>query len=307
METVKENKKQKNLFYILIIFLLLGTVGYLAMKINSLNNENKELTNLNSNTNSQKDAEKVKREQVEFELQKMQFQYDTLMVSNDSMNLEFIEQKNQIASLLQKVKNKDYSIYKIKEEANTLRRIMKGYIHTIDSLNTLNINLQNTLTLTNSELSKVQSENQNIKTENIELQETVAQGSILQANNIIAQGIRIKSTGKQVETTRASRVNMLKGCFTLVENKIASSGNIFIYLRIISPKGKALTSSTSESITTSNNTSLDVSVKREINYQNTNTDVCVYYETEEVLIAGTYIVEVYSGKHKIGNTSFALK
>ena len=29
----------------------------------------------------------------------------------------------------------------LKKEAETLRGIMKGYIHTIDSLNTLNINL----------------------------------------------------------------------------------------------------------------------------------------------------------------------
>jgi len=304
MENVKENKKQKNLFYILVIFLLLGAVGYLAMEINSLNKKNKSLT---EKSNHEKNKLEDDRNKVALDLEKMKFSYDTLMVSNDSMNLEFIEQKKHIESLLQKVKNKDYSIYKIKEEANTLRRIMKGYIQTIDSLNTLNINLQNTLTLKNNELSIVHNENQNIKTVNLELQETVAKGSILQATNISAQGIRIKNSGKQVETTRANRVNMLKGCFTLVENKIAASGNLFIYLRIISPKGKVLKSSTSESLLTSNNTSLETSVKREINYQNSNTDVCIYYETEEVLTAGDYIVEIYSGQYKIGNTSFALK
>ena len=304
MENVKENKKHKNLFYFLIIFLLLGTVGYLAIEINSLNEKNKSLSQESKYEKAKLEDE---RDKVMFDLEKMSFSYDTLMVANDSMNLEFIEQKKQIETLLQKVKSKDYSLYKIKEEANTLRRIMKDYIHTIDSLNTLNINLQNSLTEKNNELSKVHNENQNIKTENLELLETVAKGSILQASNIIAQGIRIKNSGKQVETTKASRVNMLKGCFTLVENKIASSGNIFIYMRIISPEGKVLTSSIPESILTGNNTSIDISVKRQINYQNTNTDVCVYYEVDETLNSGTYLVEIYSGKYKIGNTSFALK
>jgi len=304
MENVKENKKNKNLFYFLIIFLLLGTVGYLAIEINSLNEKNKSLSEQSKYEKAQIEDE---RDKVMFDLEKMSFSYDTLMVANDSMNLEFIEQKKQIETLLQKVKSKDYSLYKIKEEANTLRRIMKDYIHTIDSLNTLNINLQNSLTEKNNELSKVHNENQNIKTENLELLETVAKGSILQASNIIAQGIRIKNSGKQVETTKASRVNMLKGCFTLVENKIASSGNLFIYMRIISPGGKVLTSSIPESILTGNNTSIDISVKRQINYQNTNTDVCVYYEVDETLNSGTYLVEIYSGKYKIGNTSFALK
>ncbi len=304
MENVKENKKHKNLFYFLIIFLLLGTVGYLAIEINSLNEKNKSLSQESKYEKAKLEDE---RDKVMFDLEKMSFSYDTLMVANDSMNLEFIEQKKQIETLLQKVKSKDYSLYKIKEEANTLRRIMKDYIHTIDSLNTLNINLQNSLTEKNNELSKVQNENQNIKTENLELLETVAKGSILQASNIIAQGIRIKNSGKQVETTKASRVNMLKGCFTLVENKIAASGNLFIYMRIISPEGKVLTSSIPESILTGNNTSIDISVKRQINYQNTNTDVCVYYEVDETLNSGTYLVEIYSGKYKIGNTSFALK
>ena len=40
---------------------------------------------------------------------------------------------------------------------------MKGYIQTIDSLNTENINLTNSLNKTNKELSQVQSENKNIK------------------------------------------------------------------------------------------------------------------------------------------------
>ena len=304
MENVNENKKQKTLFYFLIIFLLLATVGYLAIEINSLNEKNKSLS---EKSKYQKTKLEDERDKVMFDLEKMKFSYDTLMVSNDSLNLEFIEQKQQIESLLKKVKSKDYSLYKIKEEANTLRRIMKGYIHTIDSLNTLNINLQNSLTIKTNELSKVQNENQNIKTENQELLETVAKGSILQASNIVAQGIRIKNTGKQVETTRASRVNMLKGCFTLVENKIAPNGNLFIYLRIIAPNGKVLTSASSESISIDNGPSVETSVKRQINYQNTNTDVCVYYEVEQVLNSGTYLVEIYSDKHKIGNTSFALK
>ena len=71
-------------------------------------------------------------------------------------------------------------IYKLKKETETLRTIMKGYIHTIDSLNTLNVTLTNTLSEKNIELNKVTSENENIKTQNIELQETVAVGSILQ-------------------------------------------------------------------------------------------------------------------------------
>ena len=62
---------------------------------------------------------------------------------------------------------------------------MKGYIHTIDSLNTLNINLSNTLTEKNKKLSKVNKQNKQFKEQNKTLQEQVNAGAILQVNNII--------------------------------------------------------------------------------------------------------------------------
>ena len=104
MENVNENKKQKTLFYFLIIFLLLATVGYLAIEINSLNEKNKSLSEKSKYEKTKLEDE---RDKVMFDLEKMKFSYDTLMVSNDSLNLEFIEQKQQIESLLKKVKSKD--------------------------------------------------------------------------------------------------------------------------------------------------------------------------------------------------------
>ena len=100
MDNVKENKKQKTLFYFLIIFLLLGTVAYLAIEINSLNEKNKSLSEKSKYEKTKLENE---REKVKFDLEKMKFSYDTLMISNDSLNLEFIEQKDSIESLIQKL------------------------------------------------------------------------------------------------------------------------------------------------------------------------------------------------------------
>ena len=54
---------------------------------------------------------------------------------------------------------------------------MKGYIHTIDSLNTLNINLSNTLTEKTNKLNTVSNENQKYKKQNKDLQSKVALSS----------------------------------------------------------------------------------------------------------------------------------
>ena len=66
------------------------------------------------------------------------FSYDTLQTENTVLMAEMAAQKSQIEDLLKKVKDKDWSVSKLKKETNTLREIMKGYVVTIDSLNQLN-------------------------------------------------------------------------------------------------------------------------------------------------------------------------
>jgi len=129
----------------------------------------------------------------------------------------------------------------------------------------------------------------------------------LQTSGITANAIRIKSSGKQIETTRATRATMIKSCFTVLENKIATPENKDIYMRIISPAGTELTNSEVVHFEMDGGRDGIASVKRKVNYQNKNMDLCIYYEVEADLEAGTYIVEIYTEGHQIGKTSFALK
>ena len=320
-----DQSKKKNLFYVVFIFSLLAIVGYLAIQINSANKKNHEFTQeisllnlekneLNSLLESSGIINAEDNKNLRSNLQNLLYTYDTLKFDNEKIKDSIENQKQVINDLmleaekLEKQKKKDWGrIYRLKKETETLRSIMKGYIHTIDSLNTANINLTNSLNKTSNELSKVQTENKTIKTQNEELQQTVALGSILQTSNFITQAIRVKNSGKQTETSRASRANMLKGCFTILENKISSAGNKYIYLRVISPEGKVLPQQKKETIAIDQEGEIEISAKREINYQNQNTDVCVFYEIATPLKAGKYSVEVYAENEKIGVTSFALK
>ena len=320
-----DQSKKKNLFYVVFIFSLLAIIGYLAIQINSANKKNHEFTQeisllnlekneLNSLLESSGIINAEDNKNLRSNLQNLLYTYDTLKFDNEKIKDSIENQKQVINDLmleaekLEKQKKKDWGrIYRLKKETETLRSIMKGYIHTIDSLNTANINLTNSLNKTSNELSKVQTENKTIKTQNEELQQTVALGSILQTSNFITEAIRVKNSGKQTETSRASRANMLKGCFTILENKISSAGNKFIYLRVISPEGKVLPQQKKETIAIDQEGEIEISAKREINYQNQNTDVCVFYEIETPLTAGKYSVEVYAENEKIGVTSFALK
>ena len=193
-----DQSKKKNLFYVVFIFSLLAIVGYLAIQINSANKKNHEFTQeisllnlekneLNSLLESSGIINAEDNKNLRSNLQNLLYTYDTLKFDNEKIKDSIENQKQVINDLmleaekLEKQKKKDWGrIYRLKKETETLRSIMKGYIHTIDSLNTANINLTNSLNKTSNELSKVQTENKTIKTQNEELQQTVALGSILQ-------------------------------------------------------------------------------------------------------------------------------
>ena len=190
---------------------------------------------------------------------------------------------------------------------NSQRGIMKGYIHTIDSLNTLNINLSNSLTEKTNTLTKVSKQNKEIKKKNNDLQKKVALGAVLQAGNITVSAIRIRNSGSQSETTRASKTNMVKACFSLIENKLSLSGDKNIYIRVIDPSQKTLQSSEPITIQNDSGDNIEVSSKRVVNYQNENMDVCIYHELMAEVQSGSFSVEIYNDGYIIGTSSFALR
>lgn len=243
-------------------------------------------------------------------LRNMLQQYDEMSTDNVALSDSIALERAKVQKLLEDLENqKKYSarqIYKLNKENETLRRIMQGYVRTIDSLNTQNIALKNEVTLKNEELTKVSSERDKVLSEKEELAQKVSLGSQLQATSIVGTAIKIRNSGKQVETNRSGRADMVKACFTLNENKIAKSGKKRIYLRVIAPDASVLTNSSSTSITF-NDKSIQISSFRDIDYQNVTTDMCIYFENTQDFLEGEYIVELYCEGAKIGTTTFALK
>ena len=320
---MEEKKKSKlplifNILLVIIVSYLAYEVSVLSQKnhafkqeISEMIKENEEMNQIiiNQDLVSEADGENLKEN-----LKLLLFSYDSLE-QNNSVAIDSINtQREKINNLMQEVDKLDKKskrdwrkIYKLKKEAETLRNIMKGYIHTIDSLNTLNINLSNDLTEKTQKLSNVSKQNKKIIKQNEALQKQVAIGAVLQINNVISSGIRIRSSGAQSETTRASKTNMIKTCFSIIENKLAQAGDKEIYIRILDSEGTLLNAPTPLTIINQQKEELKMSSKRTINYQNQDTDLCIFYEIENSIPAGNYSVEVYAEGFLIGETSIALR
>lgn len=240
------------------------------------------------------------KEQVVFDLEKMRFSYDTLEIENSMMLAEVSAQRDKIDGLITSVKNGNWALGKAKKEASTLRVIMKGYIATIDSINQLNQALSQENTEMRDRVKEVQGRNEKLEERQENMAQIIEVGRVLQCTEINAVGIRILSSGRQRETTRADRVEMIKVCFTLLENKIAESGNKVLNLRITDLDGNVLLS----------NNEGEYSATRNIDYANDRLDACVFYSLDlEVgtLVPGEYTVEIFEQDAVIGASTLPLR
>mgnify|MGYP006145236531 FL=1 len=240
------------------------------------------------------------KEQVVFDLEKMRFSYDTLNVENSMMLAEISAQRDKIDGLITSVKNGNWELGKAKKEAATLRVIMKGYIVTIDSINQLNQALTEENTAMRDRVKEVQGRNEKLEERQENMEEIIEAGRILQCTEINVVGIRVLSSGRQRETTRADRVEMIKVCFTLLENKISEPGNKVLNLRITDLEGTVLLS----------NDDGPYSATRNIDYSNDRLDACVFYSVNietSALISGEYTVEILEQETPIGSSILILR
>jgi DNA repair ATPase RecN len=291
---------KNNKAYIIVIILLLLAVGYLGYEVsqrgNTIDTQEQEYSEL--------DAE---RDKLEVDLMKMRMSYDTLNTENNQLMAEMDAQKQEIDELLDKLRNRNWSISKLQKEASTLRDIMKGYVVTIDSLNTLNKELMAENENMKTQVSSVQEKNKELENRQENMEKIIETGQTLQTDQIDALAIRLRNSGKQTDTRRARRAEMFRTCFVLRENKIAPAGKKTLYLRIIDPNGQLMKSDEQNDTRPFDGEDKAYSVSRTIDYNNQETDVCIFYTLEEEPPEGDYKIHIYEDNKQIGTADLSLR
>jgi len=246
------------------------------------------------------------KENLEKEYTDMLSQYETIKTDNKKISGELEQEKSKIKEMLVEIKGlkntNAYQIGQYKKELGTLREIMRSYIVQIDSLNTRNKILSEENKKVKTDYQQVKSEKDVLVQKTDDLSQKVDVASTLRAIDITP--LPINDKGKEV--TRARKLTKVKVCFTLTENAIAKSGNRFVYIRIARPD-KEILPNTDGDMFDFEGQKIMYSARREIDYENKDVDMCIYWANAGELTDGVYTVDVFSeGKH-IGTATFALK
>ena len=206
---------------------------------------------------------------------------------NDTMMLKYQEAVVMLEQL-QREKTYNYEqLAKYKKEVATLRNVMKGYLRQIDSLNTINSNLQAQNIQYKKEINTAQLRADVAEEKADELNTKVRIGSVIQASGIRMTALNAKSN----EVKRMRLAKRLKVDFDLTANELAEPGEKSVYLRILGPDGYLL--APSEVILFSfEGDEMRASAVRKVDYENESVPVSIFYDGE-TFTNGTYTVEIY--------------
>ncbi len=321
MSDVSEKKERpRDPVYILVIVMLMIGLGIMLAQYMNVQDKletcNGNVEKLNADLESAVSMMGSDAETFKEDLQNMLQEYDELIDNNASLgsqNKELMDSLNanreKVEKLLKSAQQNKYlqrELYKYKKEAETLRNIMKGYVHTIDSLMIENSNLRFDLGETKKELTDANKTIDTYKEKTTKLEKTVEAGKNLKVMNLAATALRISSGGSQKETNRAKRSDMFKACFMILENPMADAGPKNIYLRALTPGGTVLDEGTIRTFKVDSD-EIQYSSSREVDYQNADVDMCVYLDLQTEVDKGTYVIEIYADGVRIGKTTLDLK
>lgn len=294
MENQNNNSSLKAIVAILAI-LLVGSLVYIFKLTSDANVVQNELVKTVS-----------EKEDVLKDLQELKATYDAAIAENTSMSEELIQEREKVVNLINEVKKSKgdvASLSKYKAQFTQLQGDMKVLLAENENLKKQNTKLTTQRDSTAVVLVESRKQNTELVSKNDELTKTVDLGSKLTVLNIKSSAYKLRSSGKQIETERAGRADMLKVSFTIAENKIAKSGDKKYYVQVIDSKSNVLGEKKTENF---GDKSLTYSFVTTVKYANKTVDVSEDLPGKN-FEKGSYFVNVFDKDELVSKTSFTLK
>ncbi len=300
-----QGKKNNSIVYWVFILILLAGCLYLFMSKNKMAEDN---NNALKQKQQQIDSVKTDRAALQSDFDAASAKIDQLVSQNSKLDSALQGNKSEMTKLQSRIRS-------ILNNGNATKTELKQAKDLIASLNDKSrqyeariaeLEKENTvLTGKNKVLTK---ERDSTVQKNIVLKKV---GSVLHASNIAMEPIHVRRNGKEKETSKAKKVNVLRITFDIDENRIAESGNKQVYIRMIGPDGTVLSNAanSSGSMTSVNGDQLLFSVMKDVALlQNQPVKGIVFdWHQDGNYMKGTYSIEIYSEGYKVGNGNVELK
>lgn len=323
------NSNQKTYAPVLVtaLLVLLAISGYLAFDRSQLADSNSQLKSII------KDAETVQAD-LQISYDDINEQLDGMKSDNVELNALIEEQKSQLSKQKKKITGLLWTENKWKEakkEITNLEAMGAKYlseIRTLQEENVLlaeaNLNLAEEKVVLSQRVARTAEQNEELVAKGIQLEnyntelskerdflsEKVDVASAVRVSNLIATGYKVNPKGKLAKRKYAKYVDKVSVCFTTESNLVTDAEEEEFYLRIIDPLGETMAIEDLGSgilVESKNGKSVRYTTTTTVEYDNTDTQVCLDWQPGLRFPKGLYEVEVYNKGFKVGSGSFQLK
>lgn len=293
MNTTSSNKTSKTPIIILAL-LLVGTLIY-SFKMYQ---------------DSEATALLLENEKIEVlkNLENMTSLYSEANADNEVANEKLIEAQTRLDSLMKELKTSKLTVsalLKYKRKYFEMESEMEVLLEENATLKFQNTLLETSLDSTQVQLSTQVASNTKLEAQNQRLSESVEAAKKLTVERLNAYGVIQRRSGKLVPTTRASRVDNLRICYSVPSNVFTSSGDKNYLVQVIDPNLNVIGSNTPVQF---EETILKYSYVSAFTYDNELLDVCDFVSAEEGdYEKGVYTVNVFDQQTLVASSTFTLK
>lgn len=254
-------------------------------------------------------------EQMEFEKEQLEDEYEELAIQfdgyqtpdihNDSLVELLSQEKQRVQDLLEELRITKVTnarrIAELKKELATVRQVMVSYVHQIDSLDRTNKRLVKENQQVKQQYQEVARQAQQLEEERTQLAEVVSRASMLE----ISHFEMIALNKRDRKTTIYNQIQKLQFDYTIGRNITNKPGMKTLYMRITRPDGEVMQKSMND-VFRFENSEIDYSVSKEFEYAGEEISGSLYWPVEEILQIGCYTADFFVDGELIGSFSFEI-
>lgn len=302
MADLEQNKTTKKrtpaLLIVVLVLLVLGVAALLFLNLR----QRQEMSEM-------VEQMQFEKEQLENEYEELAIQFDGYQspdIHNDSL-VELLSQEQQrVQDLLEELRitkaTNARRISELKRELATVRQIMVGYVHQIDSLDRLNQQLVTENKQVKQQYQEVSRQAQQLEAERSRLTEVVSRASMLEITHFQMTCLNKRDR----KTSFYNQIQKLQFDYTIGRNITSQPGMKTIYLRITRPDGEIMQKSP-DHVFPFENSHIAYSVAQEFEYAGEEVQGTMYWTVEEILQIGIYNADFFVDGDLIGSFPFQIK
>jgi len=280
----KQNNNSLKIVIILLAFTILGSFFYIYKMsdrakdmIISLREQKSNITN---------------------DLEKSQLFLDQVLTSNKSLSKKLALERVKIKKLIQDLRKKkitEKTIVVYKKTADDVDDRIKSLLNEIDLY-------KQKIDSTNIVLNKEKTKNDTLTISNKKLVKKITAASKLYFYDLQTTSFKIRSSGKQIETDNANKVDLLKVSFMIAESDLAKSTTKEFFIQIIDSKNNVLGSKKIQKFA---NKTLSYSTSSKVKYENKTLTVEGEIPVSE-LEEGLFSVNIFDKSKLVLRSTFTL-